>query len=68
MSEAENKLLIQEVVDRLTYNGEEFRQALNEFLEAHPKKYEPEYNLGKIGETIREQRTGDDIPACGILG
>src|SRR5688572_23676811 len=32
--------------DRLTYNGPEFTQALHEFLDLHPKKYEPEYNLG----------------------
>lgn len=67
MSESENKFLIQEVVDRLTYNGDEFRRALEDFLEAHPKKYEPEYNLGKIGETIREQRSGDSIPDRAIL-
>lgn len=59
MSETDKKDLIQEVVDRLTYNGDEFIDALQEFLSHHPKKYEPEYNLGVIGETIREQKEAE---------
>lgn len=59
MSIEDKKDIVQEVVDRLTYNGPEFTEALNEFLAQHPKKYEPEYNIGKIGETIRENRQSE---------